>query len=187
MWLTYYKWDELHKILNLETYYLDLVAVNRRLTRTRGTIRDLAWKILQMVPKQFKNIYLVCDAYKDGIKAGERRARGTGKKYILKTPDMKVPSDFRSFLKNGDNKTMMINLIEQAIIEEGKERLERRVIFFSNKHHCRRISISSTNIIPQFASDHEEADTKLIALVKNVNLPSDHCVLVLSFCRWTYR
>ena len=78
---------------------------------------------------------------------------------------MKVPSDFRSFLKNGDNKTMMINLIEQAIIEqaiieEGKERLERRVIFFLNKHHCRRISISSTGIIPQFASDHEVADTK---------------------------
>ena len=43
--------------------------------------------MLQMVPKQFKNIYLVCDAYKDGsITAGERRARGTGKKYILRTP-----------------------------------------------------------------------------------------------------
>ena len=171
----------LHEIPNLETYYLDLVAVIRTLTRTSGTIRDLAWKILQMVSKQFKNIYLVCDAYKDGsIKAGERRAKGTGKKYILKSSDMKVPSDFCSFLKNGDNKTMMLNLIEQAIIEESKERLERTVIFFSNKHHCRRISISSTDIIPQFASDHEEADTKLIARVKNVNLPSDHCVLVRS-------
>ena len=92
---------------------------------------------------------------------------------------MKVPSDFCSFLKNGDDKTMMLNLIEEAIIEEGKERLERRVIF-SNKHHCRQISISSTDIVPQFASDHEEADTKLIALIKNVNLPSDHCVLVCS-------
>ena len=73
----------------------------------------------------------------------------------------------------------MLNLIEQAI-EEDKERLERRVIFFLNKPHCRRISISSTDIILQFASDHEEAYTKLIALVKNVNLPSDHCAFVRS-------
>ena len=91
--------SNLHEIPNLETYYLGLVAVIRTLTGTSGTIRDLAWKILQMVPKQLKYIYLVCDAYKDGsIKAGERRARGTGNKYILQSPDMKVPSDFCSFL-----------------------------------------------------------------------------------------
>ena len=57
-----------------------------------------------MVPKQFRNIYLVYDTYKDGsIKAGERRTKGTGKKYILKSTDRKVPSDFCSFLKNDDN------------------------------------------------------------------------------------
>ena len=56
---------------------------------------------------------------------------------MLKILDMKVPSDFRSFLKNGDNKTMM-NIIEQATIED-KIKLGTRIIFFSNKDHCRRI------------------------------------------------
>ena len=57
---------------------------------------------------------------------------------------------------------MMLNLIEQAIEEDNKQ-LESRVIF-SNKHQCRLISISSTDIILQFASDHEKANTKLILM-----------------------
>ena len=57
--------NTLQNISNLQTYYLDLVAAIRTLTGTIGTIRELAWKILYMVPKQFKNIYLVCDTKKE--------------------------------------------------------------------------------------------------------------------------
>ena len=50
-----------------------------------------------------QNIYLVCDTYKEGsVKTGERRARATGKKYMLKSPDMKLHSDFCSFHENED-------------------------------------------------------------------------------------
>ena len=55
-----------------------------------------------------KYIYLVCDTYKEGsVKTGERRARATGKKHILKSPDMKLHFDFCSFHESvsfpGDN------------------------------------------------------------------------------------
>ena len=122
--------NTLQNISNLQTYYLDPAAAIRTLTGTIGTIREVAWKILYMVLKQFKNIYLVCDTYKEGsIKTGERRARGTGRKYILKSQDMNVPSDFCSFLKNEDNKTMILNIIEQAIIED-KIKLGTMIFFF---------------------------------------------------------
>ena len=69
-----------------------------------GTIRDLTWKIMNMIPRQFDTIYLVCDTYiNESIKEGERNARGNGKRYVLNSPAMKVPFDFTDFLRNGDN------------------------------------------------------------------------------------
>ena len=137
-------------------------------------------KLEKGMRQQFNYIYLVCDTYNDGsIKAGERNARGSGKGYILNSPDMKVPSDFFSFLKNGSNKVMQLNLLEQATIED-KKRLGSRIVFYSNKSHCTRICSSSSIMVPEFASDHEEADTKLLALAHQANLPTDHRVLVRS-------
>ena len=64
----------------------------------------------------YKKVVLVCDTYKDGsIKGGERSKRGYGKKYIINSPDMKVPYDFADFMKNGENKLMLLNLIETSI------------------------------------------------------------------------
>ena len=172
--------NSLPGIPSLETYFLDVVAAIRTITGKVATIRELAWKILQVVPQQFNYIYLVCDTYNDGsIKAGERSARGSGKGYILNSPDMKVPSDFFSFLKNGSNKVMLLNLLEQAIIED-KKRLGSRIVFYANKSHCTRICSSGSIMVLEFASDHEEADTKLIAVAHQANLPTDHSVLVRS-------
>ena len=67
--------NSLPGIPSLETYFLNVVAAIRTITGKVATIRELAWKILQMVRQQFNYIYLVCDTYNDGsIKAGERNA-----------------------------------------------------------------------------------------------------------------
>ena len=95
--------------------------------------------------------------YKEGsIKTGERRSRGSGKRYVIKSPNMKIPSDFSNVLKNGDNKTMLLDLIEQALIED-KSKLKDRIIFYSNRDYCRMISVVDNHIIDDLASDHEEA------------------------------
>ena len=49
---------------------------------------------------------------------------------------MKIPSDFDDFLPKGDNKHMLLDLIEQSLIE-GREKLGPQKIFFSNVEHCR--------------------------------------------------
>ena len=149
------------------------------MTNTRGSIRDLAWKIVNSIPSQYKRIYLVCDTYKEGsIKAGERKSRGCGKRYVIKSPNMKIPSDFSNFLKNGDNKTMLLNLIEMALIED-KNKLKDRILFYSNRDHCRMISVDENHLINNLSSDHEEADTKLVALVK-ASIPTSHSVMIRS-------
>ena len=92
---------------------------------------------------------------------------------------MKLPYDMPLFLRNGSNKEMLFNFIEQAFNED-KHRLQNRVIFFSNKDHCQKISCFEASIVPEKASDHEEADTKLVALVESSNIASNYSVMVRS-------
>ena len=43
---------------------------------------------------------------------------------------MKVPFDFSNFLRNGENKAMLLDLIEQAIIEnKGKVKKQDHLLF----------------------------------------------------------
>ena len=72
---------------------------------------------------------MACDTHQEGsIKGSERIARGTGNQYFLRSPDMKVPYYFASFLCNGSNKEMLFDLIQQSI-EESKSILQDCVFF----------------------------------------------------------
>ena len=125
-------------------------------------------------------MYIVCDTYpQSSIKGGERQIQGEGRRYILVRPDMKIPSDFEAFLRNGENKESLFNLIERSIIES-KGDLQERTIFFSNKAQCSKTTSHDVTIVDELQSDHEEADTKLVALVKTANLPRDKSVLIRS-------
>ena len=117
----------------LRTYFLDLAAAVRTIVGKPETVRELAARILVMVPRQYKDIYIACDTYEENsIKGGERAARGTSERYFLRSPDMKVPHDFAGFLRNGSNKEMLFDLIQQSI-EEDRANLENRTVYFSNK------------------------------------------------------
>ncbi len=108
----------------LYTYFLDFAAAIRAVVGTVNTIRDLASRVLAMVPSRYTHVYIVCDTYKDvSIKGHKREARGVSERYVITSPDMRVPYDFSSFLRNGDNKAMLFDLIQRAI-EEGKSDLQ---------------------------------------------------------------
>ena len=162
------------------TYVLDLAATIRSLVGTMSTIRDLAHRILAMVPSQYRHVYIACDTYKGiSIKGGERQARGMSERYLITTPDMKVPHNFTNFLQNGENKTMLFDLIQRAI-EEGKSKLQGKTVFFSNENNCTKVTEDKVAIEERLKSNHEEADTKLIALVKAANLARGDSVMVRS-------
>ena len=89
----------------LRTYFFDLAAAVRTIVGKPETVRELAARILVMVPRQYKNIYITCDNYEEiSIRGGERAARGTRERHFLRSLDMKVPHDFAGFLRNGSNK-----------------------------------------------------------------------------------
>ena len=158
----------------LNTYFLDLITFIRTIGSdcNRKSIRGLAWYVIKSIPLQFTTIYLVCDTYcENSIKCGGRASRGQGKRYVIQSPDMKVPSDFDNFLRNGDNKKMLLNLIEQPLIE-GRKRIDTRKVYFSNTELCHVIDSSQSQIVPELTSDHEEADTKLVALAHAAQITS---------------
>ena len=165
----------------LRTYFLDLAAAVRTILGKPETVRELVARILVMVPSQYKDIYIACDTYEENsIKGRERAARGTSEHYFLRSPDMKVPHDFAGFLHNGSNKEMLLfNFIQQSI-EEDRADLEDRTVYFSNKRICTMIKEDQVTVIPNLNSDHEEADTKLVALVSAANVPSEESIMVRS-------
>ena len=112
---------------------------------------------------KYTSIFIVCDTYRDNsIKAGERQARGVSERYAITSPNMKVPHDFTGFLRNRENKEMLFNIIQRAV-EEGRKDLLRKTVFFSNKSLCKKIAVDDISIITDFTSDHEEANTTLVA------------------------
>ena len=55
----------------LRTYFLDLAAAVRTIVGKPETVKELAARILVMVPRQYKDIYIACDTYEENsIKRG---------------------------------------------------------------------------------------------------------------------
>ena len=54
------------------------------------------------------------------------------------------------------------------------------MIYFSNKTHCRKISADGAQYCDTFFSDHEEVDTKLVAVVKGYECSNKQKLLVRS-------
>eukprot|EP00794_Sanderia_malayensis_P014878 gene14878-biopygen12404 len=55
-----------------------------------------------------------------------------------------------------------------------------RTVIISNKSQCTKVTADHVEVLENWASDHEEADTKLVALVKAVNLSPDDAVMARS-------
>jgi hypothetical protein len=53
-------------------------------------------------------------------------------------------------------------------------------VFFSNVSHCRKITSGGSFVTDELFSDHEEADTKLVALVQAADVASGEAVMVRS-------
>ena len=85
----------------------------------------------------------------------------------------------QSFQRNGASKEMLFNLTEVALKEEQKN-IGDKVIYFSNVNHFLEITQHEAFIVTEKPSDHEEADTKLVAQVEATNFPNGKTVLIRS-------
>ena len=92
------------------------MACIRILRQIPETYEDLSWKFLEMLPSGYKRVDIVVDTYQDiSIKSTERSKRGSARKIIIRSEKSKIPQNFNEFLKIGENKARMIELIVKVI------------------------------------------------------------------------
>ena len=71
----------------------------------------------------------------------EHLMRSESDKFVIRSADVRIPPDFKTFLNNGDNKERMFELIEEVWIEHCGQ-LEEHVVYFARGGKCKKISNS---------------------------------------------
>ena len=84
------------------------------------------------------------------------------------------------FFEMGVTKKCCSILSMQQAIVDGKSSLQGRTIFFSNKRGCMMINEDQAILVPSLSCNHEEDDTKLVALVCAANVRQGDSVMVRS-------
>ena len=108
----------------------------------------------------------MADTYREpSLKNNERDSRGVSNKVIIRFASSMIPRNFTEFLNNGDNKTRLIELIKDELIQKSQEMLDllsSEVIFYSLDGVCLKIARDNVAEETQLSSNQEEADTKLL-------------------------
>ena len=150
---------------NISCYVMDLAASLRCIVKLPNTFEDLALKLLSELPNHCRNIYVACDTYADrSIKNSERQLRGDSEEFVIRSCNVRIPSDFKGFLANGKNKERLFELIEEVWVDNSF-RLGDRVVYFARKDTCLKIGREEVAPVHELQTNHEEADTKISYLL----------------------
>ncbi|KAG1650805.1 putative Dol-P-Glc:Glc(2)Man(9)GlcNAc(2)-PP-Dol alpha-1,2-glucosyltransferase [Nymphon striatum] len=166
-------------------YLVDLMALIRSLPGVSDTYRELTQRIVDALPTGYARVDIVADTYrKDSLKNSERIKRGHSAKVLINSAESKIPRNFSDFLKNGENKGRMIEIIKDEMDKQKHaflEKLKCNEIMFSVDKVCIRMTEHSTDVVDELSSNQEEADTKLLLHAKHVfNAHPGKAVLIRS-------
>ena len=78
---------------------------------------------------------------------------------MINSSTSKIPHDFITFMKNGENKTRLIELICQVIKENNKKALN---LLQWKENYCLLINENGSQGVEHLKSNQEEADTKVV-------------------------
>ena len=98
---------------------------------------------------------MVADTYREkSIKCGEKTRSVSPSKVIIGSCKSKVPRDFVSFMKNGENKTRLIEIISEVIIDNRVKaiKLLQTILYFliaEDYLHNRTVRNTSTGTFVQ--------------------------------------
>ena len=112
---------------------------------------------------------IIADTYRENfLKNNERDSRGVSNKVIICSTSSRIPRNVTEFLKNGDDKTRLIELIKDELIKSSQEMLSSEMIYFSLDGVCLKITRDTVTEETQLSSNQEEADTKLLLHANHV-------------------
>ena len=94
---------------------IDIIATIRCIANVPNTFRELALQLLHQILSMYQTVYAACDTYLErSIKSSEREIRGQAETFIIRSPDIRIPPDFKNFPNNGTNKERLLELIENV-------------------------------------------------------------------------
>lgn len=161
---------------------LDGMAMMQTLAAIPSTFGELAFEILVKVVNAAvysgcKRVDFVCDRYpKQSIKNLERQRRSASGIYQTRiySNQQKVPRQWRKFLSSGENKEDLMKFIFSSWKNVDPQLLKNVEIFLAHESMCHRFSNANGKLecseIESLYSDHEEADTRMIAHAKHASL-----------------
>ena len=125
---------------DVSTFIIDLMAAIRTLTVIPDTYEEFTWKFLKSLPSGYLRVDIVADTYQDNsIKSRERSKRGSSDRIIVQSARSKVPRNFTDFLKNGENKRRLIELMLETVEKNRLQVLNLlrcTEMYFSIENHC---------------------------------------------------
>ena len=148
------------------TFVVDLLAAIRTMTNLPETYEDFSWHFVGTLPKGFQRYDIAADTYRsNSIKGGERNERGSSQRVTIASTKSKLPRDFPTFMKNGENKTRLIEVISEVLrnnFHKVLTELKCLVIYFSKEDITYYLKGTRVSIAAELSSSQEEADTKVI-------------------------
>ena len=171
---------------DVSTYIVDLMALVRTQRITPLTYEDLALQVIFAIPKGYKRVDIVADTYRSkSIKDPERFKRGCTDRVIVNSVVSHLPRNFNDFLKNGDNKTRLIELILDVLVQRRNEVLEilkTDELYYSMDNKCYLITNQGVVTVEDLSSNQEEADTKVVLHASHaVNAQPSKTVIVRNY------
>ena len=148
------------------------MALYRTILPIPVTYAELVKILVDRLPKGYRRIDIVADTYREkSLKNNERDRRGVSNKVIVRSALSKIPRNFSDFLKNGDNKTRLIELIKDEFVKHSHDYLQllsSEVIYFSIDGLFLQIKQERVIEASQLSSNQEEADTKVLLHTNHV-------------------
>ena len=155
------------EVVDTDVLVIDFIAQVRVITKAvPDTFEDLAINLLQSIPKGYLRVDLVADTYrKASIKTAEKNKRGMTSKVTIKSGKSKIPRNFKAFMMNGENKSRLIDIIFDFIINNKTRCLKivrANMIVLSRDGGCDEVTSSEVRRLNRLSSNQEEADTKVV-------------------------
>ena len=151
---------------------IDFISLVRTVVEVPSSFEGLALKILNLTPSGYPRVDLVADTYRiPSIKNSERINRGESAKILMKSISSKIPSGFKKFLSNGENKSRMIDLVFDYLVtnkEKVIDILRTSKLVLSNDTKSTTVTRNSTHPNEDLKSNQEEAGTKVVLHCENI-------------------
>ena len=153
-------------------FLVDFVALIRTVSSVSVTYAELAKTLVSHLPKGYQRVDISADTYRENsLENNERDSREVSSKVIIHSASSRIPRNFTEYLRNGDNKTRLTELIKDELIKNSQEMLgllSSEMIFLSLDGVCLKITRDMVTEETQLSSNQEEADTKLLLHANHV-------------------